>query len=358
MADRGLRVPREGEGFPERDQGITIDTTQIFFQTAKRRYVIIDAPGHKEFLKNAISGVAQAQAAILVIDAAEGVREQTRRHALILQLLGLRQIAVAVNKVDLIDFDQARFEAIAREITDYLAQLKLTPTNIVPVSARHGDNIATPSAKMLWYQGPTILQALDGFQSAPVATDQPLRLPIQDVFKFDERRLVVGRIESGSLRVGGLDIASLSETERADWRAEHVGFIFQFYNLMPVLTAFGNVELPLQLTSLSRSERRERVETALALVGLSDRATHLPNELSGGQQQRVAIARALITDPTLIVADEPTGDLDRTTAEEILALLERLNDEIGKTIIMVTHDPKAAEKAHRLVHLEKGVLVD
>ena len=158
--------------------------------------------------------------------------------------------------------------------------------------------------------------------------------------------------------IAGIDIATLSDADLALWRASHVGFIFQFYNLMPVLTAFGNVELPLQLTSLSRSERRERVETALALVGLSDRATHLPNELSGGQQQRVAIARALITDPTLIVADEPTGDLDRTTAEEILALLERMNDEIGKTIIMVTHDPKAAEKAHRLVHLEKGVLVD
>jgi len=186
----------------ERDQGITIDTTQIFFQTAKRRYVIIDAPGHKEFLKNAISGVAQAQAAILVIDDAEGVREQTRRHALILQLLGLRQIAVVVNKVDLIDYDQARFDAIAREITSYLAQLKLTPTNIIPVSARDGDNVAAPSANLLWYRGPTVLEALDGFAPAPITTDQPLRLPIQDVFKFDERRLVVGRIESGTLRVG------------------------------------------------------------------------------------------------------------------------------------------------------------
>jgi putative ABC transport system ATP-binding protein len=137
-----------------------------------------------------------------------------------------------------------------------------------------------------------------------------------------------------------------------------VGFIFQFYNLMPVLTAFQNVELPLQLTSLSRRDRRERVEIALALVGLSDRMEHFPNELSGGQQQRVAIARALITDPTLIVADEPTGDLDRATAEEVLGLLERLNGEIGKTIIMVTHDPKAAEHARRLIHLEKGVLVD
>jgi putative ABC transport system ATP-binding protein len=168
----------------------------------------------------------------------------------------------------------------------------------------------------------------------------------------------IDKPSSGQVRVGGVDIAGLSEADLAAWRAANIGFIFQFYNLMPVLSAFGNVELPLQLTSLSRSERRERVQTALALVGLSDRASHLPSELSGGQQQRVAIARALITDPTLIVADEPTGDLDRTTAGEILGLLERLNDELGKTIIMVTHDPKAAEKAHRLVHLEKGVLAD
>jgi len=167
----------------------------------------------------------------------------------------------------------------------------------------------------------------------------------------------IDKPSSGEIRVSGIDIAQLSDAELALWRATNVGFIFQFYNLMPVLTAFGNVELPLQLTSLTRSERRERVATALELVGLTDRATHLPNELSGGQQQRVAIARALITDPTIIVADEPTGDLDRTTAEEILALLERLHVELGKTIIMVTHDPKAAEKAQRLVHLEKGVLV-
>jgi putative ABC transport system ATP-binding protein len=163
---------------------------------------------------------------------------------------------------------------------------------------------------------------------------------------------------SGQIEVQGVDIAQLTDGELAGWRAAHVGFIFQFYNLMPVLTAYQNVELPLQLTSLSRAERRERVDIALALVGLSDRQTHYPNELSGGQQQRVAIARALITDPALIVADEPTGDLDRHTAGEILGLVERLNDELGKTVIMVTHDPKAAEKAHRLIHLEKGVLVD
>jgi len=168
----------------------------------------------------------------------------------------------------------------------------------------------------------------------------------------------IDKPSAGEILVAGVDIARLSDAELAAWRAEHVGFVFQFYNLMPVLSAFENVELPLLLTTLSRRARRERVGTALALVGLSDRADHRPGELSGGQQQRVAIARALITDPTLIVADEPTGDLDRTTGAEILGLLERLNDELGKTIVMVTHDPKAAEKAHRLVHLEKGVLVE
>ncbi|MBA3504812.1 MAG: ABC transporter ATP-binding protein [Betaproteobacteria bacterium] len=168
----------------------------------------------------------------------------------------------------------------------------------------------------------------------------------------------IDKPSAGEIKVAGVDIAQLSEGELAGWRAEHVGFIFQFYNLMPVLTAFQNVELPLQLTSLSRRERRERVETALALVGLNDRMEHYPNELSGGQEQRVAIARAIITDPTLIVADEPTGDLDRTTGEEILVLLERLNSELGKTIVMVTHDPKAASHARRIVHLEKGVLIE
>ncbi|MCC7326714.1 MAG: ABC transporter ATP-binding protein [Burkholderiales bacterium] len=168
----------------------------------------------------------------------------------------------------------------------------------------------------------------------------------------------IDKPSAGQIHVAGVDIAQLTESELAGWRAAHVGFIFQFYNLMPVLTAFQNVELPLQLTALSRRERRERVENTLALVGLSDRMEHYPNELSGGQQQRVAIARALIGDPTIIVADEPTGDLDRTTAEEILGLLDALVRQIGKTIIMVTHDPKAAGRAARLIHLEKGVLVD
>jgi putative ABC transport system ATP-binding protein len=167
----------------------------------------------------------------------------------------------------------------------------------------------------------------------------------------------IDKPSSGSLLIDGIDIAALPENDLAAWRAANVGFVFQFYNLMPVLDAFENVELPLLLTGLNRAERREHVETALAMVGLSDRMDHYPNELSGGQQQRVAIARALITDPTLIVADEPTGDLDRQSADDVLNLLDRLNGELGKTIVMVTHDPKCANRAKRQVHLEKGVLL-
>jgi putative ABC transport system ATP-binding protein len=157
--------------------------------------------------------------------------------------------------------------------------------------------------------------------------------------------------------IAGIDIAHMTESDLADWRAEHVGFIFQFYNLMPVLTAFENVELPLLLTALPAAERRRHVETALAMVGLTDRVSHYPSELSGGQQQRVAIARAIITDPTILVADEPTGDLDRASAEDILTLMERFNAELGKTIIMVTHDPNAARRAKSLRYLEKGILI-
>ena len=166
----------------------------------------------------------------------------------------------------------------------------------------------------------------------------------------------IDRVDNGTIRVGGIDITTLSEMELAQWRATHVGFIFQFYNLIPVLTAVENVELPLHLTGLSKRERREHALMALGLVNLDHRVGHYPSQLSGGEQQRVAIARAIITDPTILVADEPTGDLDRVSAEEVLGLMERLNDEMGKTIIMVTHDPRAANRAHQLKHLEKGFL--
>jgi putative ABC transport system ATP-binding protein len=168
----------------------------------------------------------------------------------------------------------------------------------------------------------------------------------------------IDRPTSGRIIVDGKEISRFSETALASWRARHVGFIFQLYNLIPVLNAFENVELPLLLTKLSRKERREHVATALNVVGLDDRKFHFPRQLSGGQEQRVAIARAIVTDPSIIVADEPTGDLDARNAQETLDLLQRLNEEFDKTIIMVTHDPRAAQHGRRTLHLEKGLLAE
>jgi putative ABC transport system ATP-binding protein len=168
----------------------------------------------------------------------------------------------------------------------------------------------------------------------------------------------IDKADSGTVTVGDVEVTSLSETELAQWRATHVGFIFQFYNLIPVLTAIENAELPLHLTGLSKKERQEHARMALRLVNLEHRMDHYPRQLSGGEQQRVAIARAIVTDPTLLVADEPTGDLDRVSAEEVLDLMGRLNSELGKTIIMVTHDPRAAKRASITRNLEKGILND
>lgn len=186
----------------ERDQGITIDTSQIWFNSSKRNYVIIDAPGHKEFLKNMITGAAQSDAALLIIDAVEGVREQSRRHGYLLHLLGIRQVAVAINKMDLVDYSEARFQEISHEYRAYLTELGVTPTFILPVSAREGENIVTRSGRMSWYDGPSIVGALDCFVSEPLSSNLPLRLPVQDVYKFDERRIIAGRIESGRIGVG------------------------------------------------------------------------------------------------------------------------------------------------------------
>jgi putative ABC transport system ATP-binding protein len=166
----------------------------------------------------------------------------------------------------------------------------------------------------------------------------------------------IDRPTSGRILVGDAEVSKMSEAALAKWRSANVGFIFQLYNLVPVLTAYENVELPLLLTNLNRARRRKQVELALSVVGLGDRMDHYPRQLSGGQEQRVAIARAIATDPKLLVADEPTGDLDAKSGEEILVLMERLNSEFKKTIVIVTHDPKAASRAHRLVHLDKGVL--
>jgi putative ABC transport system ATP-binding protein len=204
------------------------------------------------------------------------------------------------------------------------------------VEVLHGINLDIPDGDFVALMGPsgsgktTLLNLIGGIDSA----------------------------SSGLLKIAGQRIDDLSGDELAAWRANTVGFIFQSYNLMPVLTAQKNVELPLLLTDMSGSERSRRASVALELVGLSDRSRHKPNELSGGQQQRVAIARALVSDPRILICDEPTGDLDRKTADEVLTLLQQLNNDFGKTIVMVTHDPKAAEYAKHTVHLDKGTLVD
>jgi bifunctional enzyme CysN/CysC len=186
----------------ERDQNITIDTAQIWFRTPKRQYVIIDAPGHKEFLKNMITGAANAEAALLLIDAHEGVQENSRRHGYLLNLLGIRQIAVLVNKLDLENYSQSRFEHVRDEYRAWLKTIGVEPLVFIPIAAKHGDNLASLSPNMPWWQGPTVLEALDAFQLAEQPKDQPLRFPVQDIYRFDERRILAGRIESGTLRVG------------------------------------------------------------------------------------------------------------------------------------------------------------
>ena len=186
----------------ERDQGVTIDAAHIRFRTGHRDYVIIDAPGHREFVKNMVTGAASADAALLVIDAAEGVREQSRRHGYLLHLLGVRQVAVVINKMDLVDYAAARFEAVARECCAYLERIGVHPTDVIPVSSREGDNVAHGSARMAWHGGPTVVEALDDFVAPPPPTDLPLRLPLQDVYRFDDRRILVGRVETGRFAVG------------------------------------------------------------------------------------------------------------------------------------------------------------
>ena len=186
----------------ERDQNITIDTAQIWFQTSKRQYVIIDAPGHKEFLKNMITGAANAEAALLLIDAHEGVQENSRRHGYLLNLLGIRQIAVLVNKMDLENYDQAKFHQIETEYRVWLKSIGVQPATFIPIAAKHGDNIAARSVQMPWWQGPTVLEILDEFKVSELPKDQPLRLPIQDIYRFDDRRILAGRLEAGSIKVG------------------------------------------------------------------------------------------------------------------------------------------------------------
>jgi len=236
------------------------------------------------------------------------------------------------------------------------AQAKAVRTEAAPEAA--GPMVDVRGVRKVYRRDAEELTVLDGIDLQVPAGEFVALMGPSGSGKTTLLNLIAGidRPTSGQVVVAGTDVARLSESELAQWRSRHVGFIFQFYNLIPVLRAVENVELPLLLTNLSKKERRERALTALKVVGLADRSGHYPRQLSGGQEQRVAIARAIVGDPSVLVADEPTGDLDARSAEDILALMETLNRDFHKTIVMVTHDPRAASRAHVQHHLEKGVL--
>lgn len=246
----------------ERDQGITIDSTQLRFRTRKREYVIIDAPGHKEFLRNMVTGAAQAEAALLVVDATEGVREQSRRHAFLLQLLGVTQIAVVVNKVDLVGYGEQAFARVAAEIARYLAGLGLKPASVIPVSGREGDNIAAVSPGTPWYRGPSVLDQLDAFELNSGTADRALRLPVQDVYKFDHRRIVAGRIESGRLKVGDRLIFAPSG------KSAHIASIEGWNRHAPQISAVAGQSIAITLDDDIFVERGQIASRAGALPGV------------------------------------------------------------------------------------------
>lgn len=237
----------------ERDQGVTIDTSQIWFNHGDREYVLIDAPGHREFIRNMVTGASNAEAALLLIDADQGVRSQSRHHGYLLQLLGVRQVAVVVNKMDLIDYDQDKFRAIEQEYCAYLEGLGVTPTCVIPISARDGDNIANPSENLDWHSGPTVLGALAGFAPPVGNDDAPLRLPLQDVYKFDDRRIFAGRVESGGLKVGDELLFSPSN------RTAHVASIEAWNAPAPVTQASAGASIGFTLTEQIFAERGEVV---------------------------------------------------------------------------------------------------
>jgi len=228
------------------------------------------------------------------------------------------------------------------------------------MSIQNGETVEIKKVRKIYKRDSQSITVLDGLSLQVKQGEFVALMGPSGSGKTTLLNLIAGidRPSSGKLVVAGTDVGSLSESQLATWRSRTIGFIFQFYNLIPVLSAADNVELPLLLTRLSKKERRERALRALKVVGLADRAKHYPRQLSGGQEQRVAIARAIVTDPAVLVADEPTGDLDAKSAEEILSLMETLNGEFKKTIVMVTHDPRAAERAHVQHHLEKGLLRD
>lgn len=341
----------------ERDQAITIDTTQIWFRTAARPYVIIDAPGHREFLKNMISGAALAEAALLVVDAEEGVREQSRRHAYLLHLLGLRQVAVVVNKMDRVGYAAERFHEVKQEISAYLDSIGLSPTAIVPISARHGDNLARPSYKMSWYDGPTVLTALDGFHPISAPSDLPLRIPVQDVYKFDDRRIIAGRVESGQISVDDQIVFSPSN------RMATVKSLEAWGAPQPPIRARAGQPVGITLDEQVFVERGDIISHVSSAPILSNvfRATlfwlgHAPLAVGNRYRLKLATDEAWVTVEaiehtidTQTLADEAADHVDRNgVAEVILRSTEMLsldayrgNPATGRCVLVDGYDTVA-----------------
>jgi sulfate adenylyltransferase subunit 1 len=319
----------------ERSRGITIDTTQTFFRTPKRRYVIIDAPGHKEFLKNMITGTSQAEAALLIIDSFEGIREQTKRHAYILAMLGLKQIIVLLNKIDLVNFSQAKFQELRAEITDFLGRLNVRPTFILPISAIHGDNVATPSEKISWFDGPTVLQALDTFEELKVE-EKPLRFPIQDIYRIDGKKILVGRIEAGHLARGERLFLLPEKTE----------------------VSVKSIEKFLQ-TGVTAAHFEESVGICLKGRHRMRRGQILAGDQSSKTSDRIR-ANIFWMDQTL----HPIGELllFRCVTQEVSCRIEKMYKKFDPASLeWVEEDAssiKGAEVADVMIHLEAQVVFD
>ncbi len=335
----------------ERDQGITIDTTQIHFKTRQRPYVIIDAPGHTEFLKNMVTGASQADAALLVIDAGEGALEQSRRHAFLLHLLGVRQVAVVINKMDRVEFAERRYEEVAHEIKEYLAELGLFPKAVIPISARHGDNIVTRTDQAPWYLGPTVIEQLDSFRQQQVSPDQPLRFPLQDVYKPDDRRILAGRVESGRLKVGDTLRFAPSGASAT------VVSIEAWNNPNPVLSAQAGQSIGVTLDKRIFAERGH-------IAHHEDAAPTLTHRLSVRLFWLVSEPMALGKTYTLKIA---TAE-HRVTVEQVTAVInvEDLTSTPGKAVhrnevaevVVRSRSPIAVDLAADLPRTGRGVLLD
>ena len=319
----------------ERSRGITIDTTQTFFKTPKRRYVIIDAPGHKEFLKNMITGTSQAEVALLIIDSSEGIQDQTRRHAYILSMLGLKQICVLLNKIDLIDYSQDHFLQLEKTVNDFLERLNIHPTFILPISAIQGDNIATPSEKISWFDGPTVLQALDTFKELKVE-EKPLRLPIQDVYSMDGQNILVGRIEAGHLI-----------------RGEEIYLLPQKKKVVPKRIKKFLME------DVAKADFEESVGICLKGRQRAKRGQVLTGDLSSVVSDRIQ-ANIFWMDHTPYRIGDPL--LFRCVTQEVPCRIEKVFKKFDPASLEVIEENAAsigvAEVATIMIHLEDQVVVD